>query len=72
VARRVCNVVIVDDFCTTGGSTVLAIERAREAGMNVLGAICPVDREQGGRESIESEHKCPFDRLFTMKELVGE
>jgi orotate phosphoribosyltransferase len=40
--------------------------------MNVLGAICLVDREQGGRESIEGEHKSPFDRLFTMKELVGE
>jgi orotate phosphoribosyltransferase len=66
------DVVIVDDVCTTGGSTVLAIGRAREAGMNVLGAICLVDREQGGRESIEGEHKCPFDRLFTMKELVGE
>ena len=66
------DVVIVDDVCTTGGSTVLAIERARGAGMNVLGAICLVDREQGARESIEGEHMCQFDRLFTMKMVVGE
>ena len=66
------DVVIVDDVCTTGGSTVQAIERSREAGMNVLGAICLVDREQGGREAIEDAQKCPFDRLFTMKEVVEE
>ena len=66
------DVVIVDDVCTTGGSTVQAIERAREAGMKVLGAICLVDREQGGREAIEDGQKCPFGWLFTMKEIVGE
>ena len=51
--RQGANVVIVDDVCTTGGSTVTAIEAAREAGMNVAGVLCLVDREQGGRETIE-------------------
>ena len=46
-------VVIVDDVCTTGGSTVTAIEAARDAGMHVLGVLCLVDREQGGRLEIE-------------------
>jgi orotate phosphoribosyltransferase len=64
-------VVIVDDVCTTGGSTILAIERAREAGMEVLGALCLVDREQGGRENIEDKIDCPFGALFTMKQLTG-
>ncbi len=64
------DVVIVDDVCTTGGSTVKAIERAREAGMNVLGAICLVDREMGGRQAIEEQLGCPFDRIFTLSELV--
>jgi orotate phosphoribosyltransferase len=63
--------VIVDDVCTTGGSTIKAIEASREAGMEVLGAICLVDREQGGREAIEQEHHCPFARIFAMSELVG-
>src|SRR3984893_12347131 len=44
------RVVIVDDVCTTGGSTITAIEAAREAGMTVAGVLCLVDREQGGRE----------------------
>ena len=64
-------VVIVDDVCPTGGSTILAIERAREAGMEVLGALCLVDREQGGRENIEDKIDCPFGALFTMKQLTG-
>ena len=66
------DTVIVDDVCTTGGSTVQAIERARDAGMNVLAAVCLVDREQGGRETIEKEQNCPFERLFTMNELLGK
>jgi len=46
-------VVIVDDVCTTGGSTITAIETTRDAGMNVIGVLCLVDREQGGRINIE-------------------
>jgi orotate phosphoribosyltransferase len=64
------KVVIVDDVCTTGGSTIKAIEASRDAGMDVLGALCLVDREQGGREAIENEHNCAFDSVFKMAELV--
>ena len=63
------DVVIVDDVFTTGGSTILAIERAREAGMNVLGAVCLVDREQGGQQNIEAID-CAFDRILVMKDLL--
>ena len=66
------DVVVVDDVCTTGGSTVTAIQRAREAGMNVLGTICLVDREQGGKETIEAGSGCPFERVFTMSELLED
>ena len=65
------EVVIVEDVCTSGGSAVKAIERAREAGLKVIGAICLVDREQGGREAIERTG-VPFDRIFTMAELLAE
>ena len=64
------DVVIVDDVFTTGGSTITAIERAREAGMNVLGAVGLVDREQGGRANIEAID-CAFDRILVMKDLLG-
>ena len=39
-------VLILDDVCTTGGSTVLAIERAHEHGLDVLGALVLVDRQE--------------------------
>lgn len=45
-------VVIVDDVCTTGGSTLTAIEAAKSAGMTILGVLCLVDRQQGGAENI--------------------
>lgn len=63
------DVVIVDDVCTTGDSTIKAIQAAREAGLNVLGAICLVNREQGAREAIETGLTCPFDQIFLMSEL---
>ncbi len=63
------EVVIVDDTCTSGGSTIKAIEAAREAGHRVLGAICLVDREEGARENIEVKLGCPFERVFTISEL---
>jgi orotate phosphoribosyltransferase len=64
------RVVIVDDVCTTGGSTITAIEAAREAGMTVAGVLCLVDREQGGREKIEAaSNGAPFLCVFTANEV---
>ena len=64
------HVVIVDDVCTTGGSTITAIEATREAGMIVAGVLCLVDREQGGRANIEAACKgAPFISVFTATEV---
>jgi orotate phosphoribosyltransferase len=49
------SVVILDDVITTGGSTLSAIEAARQAGLNVKRVIALIDREEGGRENIEKE-----------------
>ena len=64
------HVVIVDDVCTTGGSTITAIEATREAGMNVAGVLCLVDREQGGRAHIEATVPgAPFLSVFTATDV---
>jgi len=48
------RVVIVDDVCTTGSSTIQAIEAAREFGFEVTGVACLVEREEaGGRPAVE-------------------
>jgi orotate phosphoribosyltransferase len=64
------RVVIVDDVCTTGGSTITAIEATREAGMIVAGVLCLVDREQGGRAHIEATIPgVPFLSVFTATDV---
>jgi len=64
------HVVIVDDVCTTGGSTIAAIEAAKESGMNVIGVLCLVDREQGGRIHIEAAApRAPFYSVFTAEDV---
>ncbi|RZU40288.1 orotate phosphoribosyltransferase [Edaphobacter modestus] len=64
------HVVIVDDVCTTGGSTITAIEATKESGMNVIGVLCLVDREQGGRANIEAAAPhAPFYSVFTANDV---
>jgi len=68
------RVVIVDDVCTTGASTVQAIEAAREFGFKVVGAMCLVEREDaGGRPSVEkAAAPAPFISVFTANDVRGE
>ncbi len=67
-------VIVVDDVCTTGASTVTAIEAAREAGMQVIGVICLVEREEAkGRPAVEAAAQdAPFYRLFSADEVRAE
>lgn len=46
------RVVIVEDVVTTGGSSLLAIEKAEAFGLTVAGVIAIVDRLEGGREAF--------------------
>ena len=68
------RVVIVDDVCTTGASTVQAIEAAREFGFNVVGAMCLVEREEAkGRPSVEkAAAPAPFVSIFTARDVRAE
>src|SRR5436305_5705278 len=65
------RVVIVDDVCTTGASTVQAIEAAREFGFEVVGAMCLVEREEAkGRPSVEkAAAPAPFISIFTASDV---
>src|SRR6516162_8809502 len=49
-------VVIVDDVCTTGASTIQAIEAARQFGFEIVGVMCLVEREEAeGRFRIRTD-----------------
>ncbi len=63
------RIVILEDVVTTGGSTIKAIERAREFGLEVVHVITVVDREEGGRENIENTG-VKLESLVLRSELV--
>lgn len=63
------HVVIVEDVITTGGSAAKAIEAVRREGAIALGVLALVDREEGGREHLESLG-LPVRSLATASEIV--
>jgi orotate phosphoribosyltransferase len=68
------RVVIVDDVCTTGASTIQAIEAAREFGFEVVGVMCLVEREEAhGRPNVEKAAvPAPFISIFTASDIRGQ
>jgi orotate phosphoribosyltransferase len=69
------RVVIVDDVCTTGGSTITAIAAAREAGMEVVAVLCLVEREEhNGRPAVEAAAGpgVPFLAVFTAEDVRAD
>lgn len=65
------KVIALDDVITTGGSTIKAIERLREGGLEVVAAAVIIDRQEGGRENIE-EIGVPVISLFTRNDFDDE
>jgi orotate phosphoribosyltransferase len=63
------KVVIIDDVITTGGSTIIAIEQAHEAGLIVDRIITLIDREEGGKENI-LRHVNDVRSIFTSTEIM--
>jgi orotate phosphoribosyltransferase len=72
--REGARVVIVDDVCTTGASTIHAIEAAREAGMMIAAVVCIVEREEAnGRPAVEAAAAdAPFLRLLSANQVRAE
>src|ERR1700689_2568502 len=68
------RVVVVDDVCTTGASTVQAIEVAREFGFEIAGVMCLVEREEAkGRPNVEkAAAPAPFVSIFTASDVRSE
>jgi orotate phosphoribosyltransferase len=61
-------VAILEDVVTTGGAALQAITRAREWGLQVALIVGLVDREEGGRETLEKE--APLVTLFRRRDFV--
>jgi orotate phosphoribosyltransferase len=66
---------VVEDVVTSGGSLIMAIERLREEGVELAGALSVVDRLAGGREAIEAalgDPELPYVTLFTIDDIYPE
>ena len=62
------EVVIVEDVVTTGGSSLLAIDRAEQFGLKVTKVVCIIDRLEGGRENFAARGY-PLVSLFTIRDF---
>jgi orotate phosphoribosyltransferase len=62
------RVVILEDVITTGGSTLKAINAAREFGLKVAQVVVLVDRQEGGKEAIQVVMP-RVETVFTLSDL---
>ena len=63
------RVVIVEDVCTKGESTALAIENAKSAGMEILGAICLLDRDAGAGAMLRERFGVELASIFKLSDF---
>ncbi len=65
------DIVIVEDVVTTGGSSLLAIERVEEFGLKVTGVITIIDRLEGGAAAFAARGY-KLTSLLTIRDLGVE
>jgi orotate phosphoribosyltransferase len=65
------QVVLTEDTVTTGGSTLRAVERLREAGFELAAVLAIVDRLEGGAEAIR-EAGVEFQALYDRSDFMGD
>jgi len=64
------QLVVLEDVVTSGGSSLKAIERLREAGYKPVAVLTVVDREQGGAE-LFAKAGVKFLRMITLRDVQG-
>jgi orotate phosphoribosyltransferase len=62
------RVVIVEDVITTGGSSLLAIDRSQEFGLIVERVITVIDRLAGAQQALAARG-IPLESLVTIRDL---
>lgn len=62
------SVVLVEDVVSSGGAILEAVEALRRDGIRPLIALCVIDRQSGGRESLEKAG-IELRSLYTMAQI---
>jgi orotate phosphoribosyltransferase len=63
---------VVEDVVTTGGSTIKAIDRVREEGLEVAGVLGVLDRLAGGGGAIAAAAGAPYTALVTIDDIYPD
>jgi orotate phosphoribosyltransferase len=63
------HVAVLEDTCTTGGSSLKAVLALRDAGLIVRGVWAVVDRSCGEAAQLLSQHGVSFHRIFDEDEF---
>jgi orotate phosphoribosyltransferase len=69
------RIALLEDVVTTGGSTLKAAAKVKDAGYAIAGVVALVDRLEGGREAIESSdgvegNRLPFVAIYTRSDFI--
>jgi orotate phosphoribosyltransferase len=67
--RMGARIAIVEDVITTGGSTLKAVAKLRQANLTVVGVAALVDRLEEGRQAIEAAG-IPVTTVFTRDDFL--
>ena len=62
------RVVVIEDVITTAGQVVESSNALRGLGLEILGVVCVVDRQQGGAERL-AEAGYPLASVYTLAEI---
>ena len=65
------ELVVLEDVVTSGGSSLRAVSRVRNAGFKVRLVLGLVDRLEGGREALESEDLV-LETLYTRRNFLAD
>ena len=69
--KKGTKVTVLEDVVTTGGSSIKAVEKLRDAGYVVDRVVTLVDRLEGGEEAMK-EAGLELVSIFKLPELVGK
>lgn len=62
------NIMIVEDIITSAGQTRESAKELRNSGAHIVGVLCVIDREEGGRVNLEGDNLTLYS-LFTITEI---
>ena len=65
------KVTVLEDVVTTGGSSIKAVEKLRDAGYIVEKVVALVDRQEGGEEAMK-EAGLELVSIFKLPEFAGK